>query len=77
MVIDRLIELRKRVGFDMPIREEFDIEIAKIVLKIANGRQGDVVGKNDTARLFVCLTKNNEALYIDYDAIDKKVASQS
>lgn len=50
-----------------PIRHEINKTKADNVLRLADGLFGDVVGMNDSIRLYSCFAKDGKVMYVDYD----------
>lgn len=51
-----------------PIRQETNEDKSALVLRLAGGAQGDVVGMNDNMRLYSCFRNDGIVTYVDYDA---------
>ena len=65
-VMHRFAELQGASKY--PIRQETNPEKAALVLRLAGGTQGDVVGMNDTMRMCSCFRNDGTVIYVDYDA---------
>jgi hypothetical protein len=52
------------------IRREYDSDKAEAALWLAGGHTGDVVGKNETVRVYCCFANDGEVRYVCYDSVD-------